>query len=174
MDLALLVLRVTVGLLVAAHGAQKLFGWFGGGGLQGTSKFMASLGFRPALGWTAIGSIAEFAGGLLLALGLFSPLGSLGVGSAMAIAITKIHWPKLWASNGGFEYPLVNLAVAVAVGIVGPGAYALDRVWGTSLPSVISQPLLGLVALGYLVGMASSAAIKNASSGTRSSEARGR
>ena len=80
MDVALLVLRVTVGLLVAAHGAQKLFGWFGGGGLRGTSKFMASLGFRPAVGWTAIGSLAEFAGGLLLALGLFSPLGSIGVG----------------------------------------------------------------------------------------------
>jgi putative oxidoreductase len=173
-DIALVTLRLVVGLLVAGHGVQKLFGWFGGHGLATTSRFLESMGFRPASAWALLGAAAETAGGVLFAVGLFSPLGSIGIGAAMAIAITKIHWPKLWASNGGFEYPLVNLAVAVAVGIVGPGAYALDRVWGTSLPSVIVQPLLGLVALGYLVGMASSAAIKRATSGSRSSEARAR
>ncbi|HLJ61509.1 MAG TPA: DoxX family protein [bacterium] len=174
MDIALVILRLVVGLLVAGHGAQKLFGWFGGYGLATTSKFLESIGFRPASAWALLGAAAEAVGGVLFAVGLFSPLGSIGIGAAMAIAITKVHWPKLWASNGGLEYPLVNLAVAVAVGIVGPGAYALDRVWGTSLPSVISQPFLGLVALGYLIGMVSSAATKRASAATRSPDARAR
>jgi len=156
MDAALLVLRVTIGLLVAAHGAQKLFGWFGGGGLGETSKFMASLGFRRAFGWTVIGALAEFAGGLLLALGLFSPLGSLGVGAAMAIAVTRIHWPKLWAQQHGFEYALVLLAVAVAVGLTGPGAYSLDAVWGTALPVPLRGVALAITAVGYLAAMVSS------------------
>lgn len=156
MDAALLVLRVTVGLLVAAHGAQKLFGWFGGGGLAAASKMMASLGFRPAVGWTALGSLSELVGGILLALGLFSPLGSLGVGAAMAIAITKIHWPKLWATQHGFEYALVIFAAALALGLTGPGAYSLDAAWGTALPQHLRGFALAITVLGYLAAMVSS------------------
>lgn len=158
MDVALLVVRVTVGLLVAAHGAQKLFGWFGGGGLARSSTMMASAGFRPAFGWTLTGALAEFAGGLLLAYGLFSPLGSLGIGAAMAIAVTKIHWPKLWAQQHGFEYALVILAAAVAVGLAGPGAYSLDAAWGTALPDRLRGIALAITALGYLAAMVSSMA----------------
>lgn len=158
MDLALVILRVTVGLLVASHGAQKLFGVFGGHGLKGTSGWLHSQGFRPALLWAVLGGAAEFGGGLLFALGLLSPLGSLGIGAAMLIAITKVHWPKLWVAEGGLEYPLVILSVALAVGIAGPGAFSLDARWGTGVPPVGALIAIVLVALGYLVGMITSAA----------------
>jgi putative oxidoreductase len=158
MDTALLVLRFAVGVLVAGHGAQKLFGWFGGRGLGAMSGMLASKGFRPASAWALTGALAEFGGGLLLALGLFSPLGAIGVGSAMLTAITKVHWPKLWAAEGGFEFPLTNLAVAVAVGIAGPGAYSLDAAWGTSLSPAVSRIAVALALVGYLVGMITSAA----------------
>jgi len=158
MDSALLIVRITVGLLIAGHGAQKLFGWFGGHGLRGTSGWLASQGFRPATLWAILGGASEFGGGLLFALGLFSPLGAIGIGASMLTAITKLHWPKLWVTNGGFEYPLVILAVAVAVGIAGPGALALDPVLGTSLPSSLAVIAVVLVALGYLAGMIISSA----------------
>jgi putative oxidoreductase len=158
MDLALVILRVTVGLLIASHGAQKLFGAFGGPGLHGASGFLHTLGFRPARLWAFVGSASEFAGGLLFALGLLSPLGSLGIAAAMLIAVTKIHWPKLWATQGGFEYPLVILSVALAVGISGPGGYSLDAWRGTGLPPAAALIAIVLTALGYLVGMITSAA----------------
>ncbi len=168
MDTALVILRLTVGLLIAGHGSQKLFGWFGGFGLKGTSGYLASQGFRPALPWTLLGATAEFAGGLLFALGLFSPLGAIGIGAAMLTAITKFHWPKVWAAAGGFEYPLTILAVAASVGFAGPGAYSLDAAWGTSLPAVVSRIILGLAALGYLAGMTMTT--RNATSTDRSTE----
>ncbi len=158
MDTALLILRLVVGLLVAGHGAQKLFGWFGGRGLGAMSGVLASKGFRPAPVWALIGALAEFGGGLLFALGLLNPLGAVGVGSAMLTAVTKIHWPKVWAAEGGLEFPLTNFAVAVGVGIAGPGAYSLDAAWGTSLPPAASRLVVALALLGYLVGMITSAA----------------
>lgn len=157
MDLALVILRVMVGLLIASHGAQKLFGAFGGYGLKGTSGWLHAQGFRPGHIWALLGGGAEFGGGLLFALGFLSPLGSLGIGVAMLIAITKVHWPKVWASEGGFEYPLVMLSVAVAVGIAGPGAFSLDAWWGTGLPPAAALIAIVLTALGYLVGMVTSA-----------------
>ena len=157
MDLALLILRVVVGLLVAGHGAQKLFGAFGGPGLHGAGGMLHSKGFRPGRLWAFIGSSAEFGGGLLLALGLLSPLGSVGVASSMLVAITKVHWPKVWVTEGGFEYPLVILAAVVALGIAGPGAYSLDGWLGISLPRAVSLVVIVLAALGYLIGMTISA-----------------
>ncbi len=158
MDLALLVLRVVVGLLIASHGAMKLFGAFGGPGLHGTSGWLHSAGFRPARLWALVASGAEFGGGLLFALGLLSPLGSVGIAAAMLTAITKIHWPKVWATEGGFEYPLVMLAVALAVGIAGPGAFSLDAWLGVLVPPAGSLAAIVLAALGYLVGIAMSTA----------------
>ena len=158
MDLALVILRATVGLLVASHGAQKLFGVFRGHGLKGTSGWLHAQGFRPALLWAFLAGAAEFGGGLLFVLGLLSPLGSLGIGAAMLVAITKAHWPKLWAAEGGFEYPLVILSVVLAVGIAGPGAFSLDAWWGTALPPAVALIATVLAALGYVVGMITSAA----------------
>jgi len=157
MDATLLILRLTVGLIIAAHGAQKLFGWFGGHGVRGTSEWLASQGFRPPILWGVLGGLSEFGGGLLFALGLFSPLGSIGIGASMLVVITKIHWPKFWGTEGGFEYPLVNFAAAIAVGIAGPGSLSLDALWGTLLPSTISLIAALLVALGYVTGMVISA-----------------
>jgi putative oxidoreductase len=153
MDLALLLLRLVAGLLLAGHGAQKLFGWFGGTGLARTRAHLASLGFRPASMWAVIGAGSELTGGLLLALGLASPLGSIMAAAAMAVAITKMHWPKLWAQDHGYEYALVLFVVAVAVGIAGPGAYSLDAVLGTALPHAAAGALVLAAAVGYLVGM---------------------
>lgn len=157
MDLALLMLRVVVGLLVASHGAQKLFGTFGGPGLHGASGFLHAQGFRPARLWAFMGSASEFVGGLLFALGLLNPLGSIGIAAAMLVAITKIHWPKVWVSQGGFEYALVMLTAAVAVGIAGPGAFSLDAWLGISVPPAVSLVVVVLAALGYLIGMVISA-----------------
>jgi putative oxidoreductase len=158
MDAALLIFRLVVGLLLAGHGAQKLFGVWGGQGLRGMSAFLHARGFRPAFAWAALGGLAEFGGGLLFAAGLFTPLGSIGIGAAMLMAIARVHWPKVWASEGGFEYPLVVLAVAVGVGIAGPGALALDARLGTALPPVASALVMVVAGVGYLIGMVASAA----------------
>jgi putative oxidoreductase len=142
MDIALLVLRVVVGLLLIGHGTQKLFGWFGGYGLAGFGGSLGKMGFRPAGLWALSGGLAETGGGLLLALGLLNPLGSLGIVASMLVATFSVHWGKgLFATTGGPELPIINIAVAAAVAIAGPGRYALDSWLGISLP----EPVTGLV-----------------------------
>src|SRR4051794_12888368 len=106
--IGLLVLRLVVGGVVAAHGAQKLFGWWGGPGFAGTVKMTgAHLRLRPATGWAVMAVLSEFGGGVLLALGLLSPLGALGIIAAMLMAALIAHWPRFWATKQGMEYPLV-------------------------------------------------------------------
>ena len=157
MNLALLILRLTVGLLMMGHGSQKLFGLFGGHGLRGFGGWLGSLGYLPAMAWAVAGVAADVIGGLLFALGFLSPLGTIGIGAAMLTAITKAHWPKLWSQNGGFEYPLVLLVVAVAVGISGPGAYSLDALLGTGLPPSLAAIIAAAAVVGYLYGVIHSA-----------------
>lgn len=151
LDLALLILRAVVGLLFVGHGAQKLFGWFGGEGLVRTGAWMESLGLRPGRVWALAAGLAEFAGGALLALGLLTPVAAVLLTPVMAAATVLVHARHgLWVQNGGFEYPLVNAAVAVAVGLAGPGAYAVDPHLGVSLPA---QPVvLSGLALALVVG----------------------
>jgi len=157
MDLAVLILRVVVGLLVAGHGAQKLFGWFGGHGVTGFAGALASMGYRPSRLWAWLGGLAEVGGGVLFALGVFSPLGTLGITASMLTAIAKVHWPKVWATQGGLELPFTNLVVAIAVSIAGPGAYSLDAVLGTGLPSTVAMVLAIVTVVGWLAGVTLSA-----------------
>ncbi len=145
-DWGLLLVRVIVGGLLAGHGAQKLFGWFGGYGFSGTRDFFGGvLRLRPAGFWTALAIAAELGGGLLFALGLLNPLGALGIVGAMLMALILAHWPRLWVTENGIEYPLVLLTVALAIAITGPGAYSLDAALGLTLPAPATL-LVGLAA----------------------------
>lgn len=152
-DTGLLVVRVIIGILFIGHGAQKLFGWFGGPGLVGTAGWLGSIGLRPARFWALAGALSEFGGGLLFLLGLLNPLGALGISAAMLTAIITVHWHKgFWNSNGGIEFPLVNLATALGVALIGPGAYSLDAALGFALPHPLTAVIgFVLVGLGELV-----------------------
>jgi putative oxidoreductase len=144
MDVALLVLRLVVGLYLFGHGAQKLFGWFGGYGLAGTEGFITKLRFRPARLWTINAALTETVGGLLLVLGFLNPIGSLLIIAAMATAIFSVHLGKGWFNTGGGpELPITNIAGAIAVGLAGAGRYSLDSWFGISLP----EPAVGIVGL---------------------------
>src|SRR4051794_17755468 len=108
MNIALLLIRIAVGGTVAVHGAQKLFGWFGGHGMAGTAGFLESLRFHPGrtFGWLLGGT--ELFGGLALALGWLTPLAGAGVAGVMLTAVAVVHWDKgFFNMNGGYEFPLV-------------------------------------------------------------------
>ena len=144
MSIGLLLLRVIVGGLFVGHGTQKLFGWFGGHGLDGTGAWMESLGFRRGRVWAAIGGLAESLGGLLLALGFLTPLAAAAIVGVMTTATMAVHLRNgVWNTNGGYELPLVYAAAATAIAFMGPGAYSVDRLIGLSIEPVTS----GLVAL---------------------------
>jgi putative oxidoreductase len=130
MSYGLLVLRVVVGGTMFGHGAQKLFGWFGGPGRDGTAGFLGQLGFRAPLLFGLVAGLAE-SGGLFFAAGLLTPLAALGIAIVMLNAIGSVHWSKgFWNGNGGIEFPLTLLTVAVAVAATGPGRFSLDRAIG--------------------------------------------
>ncbi len=141
----LLILRLALGLTFMGHGSQKLFGAFGGGGLAGTAGMMTHMGLRLPRFWALVVALSEFGGGLLVALGLLYPLGSLAIIAVMLVAILQVHGPKgFWNTKGGFEFPLLNLLTALALALIGPGAYALDPELGISLPEPLTL-LAGLV-----------------------------
>lgn len=128
MNLGLFVLRLVVGLLLAGHGAQKLFGWFGGHGPQGTAGFFDRLGLKPGHLQARAAGIMEFAGGILLALGLLTPFAAMAAIAVMTAAVITVHGSKgPWATDGGYEYNAVIAAVAFALASVGAGAWSLDR-----------------------------------------------
>lgn len=131
MDIGILIARLVVGLIMAAHGAQKAFGWFGGYGLDGTGKFLEGLGFRPGKLFAAAAAYTELLGGLLIAGGLFGPIGPALMLSVMIVAAVTVHSGHgLFAQSGGFELPLLYGAVAVALALTGPGRLSLDAVLG--------------------------------------------
>ncbi|MBP3964585.1 DoxX family protein [Paenibacillus lignilyticus] len=125
--LGLLIIRVVIGLLFIGHGAQKLFGWFGGYGPKGTGGWMESIGMKPGVLMAVLAGLMEFVGGALFAAGLFTPLAAALIALTMLGAIVKVHGKNgLWVTANGYEYPLVALAVVVGVAFAGAGSYSLD------------------------------------------------
>ena len=149
-NLAALILRAVLGLLLAGHGAQKLFGWFNGPGLEGTSGFLETLGLRPGRPWAYLAGLSEFGGGVLTLLGFLNPLGPLGVIGSMAMAWATAHRGQpIWVTEGGAELPLINITTSTALILNGAGKYSLDRALGIRLPGWLVP--LGLVAIALSV-----------------------
>ncbi|HEX6548643.1 MAG TPA: DoxX family protein [Candidatus Dormibacteraeota bacterium] len=158
-DLALLILRIVVGAYLFAHGAQKLFGWFGGGGLAGTTAMTGALRFRPARAWAVIAGLSE-ATGAMLVLGFLTPLAAASTASAMLTATFSAHLRKGWFNTkGGPELPITNLAVVAAVALLGPGRISLDYVLGFSFPEPVTVVVLAVL---VVVGVAGAFALRRA------------
>ena len=128
LSLGLLLVRVVIGLIMAAHGAQKLLGWFGGYGLRGTGEFFVQLGFQPGPAFAAAASISEIVSGLLVAFGFLGPIGPALMISVMIVAAMTVHWDHgLFASNNGIELPLLYGIAALGLALTGFGQYSLDN-----------------------------------------------
>jgi putative oxidoreductase len=148
-NLGLLLIRLIFGLLMAGHGAQKLFGWFGGHGLTGTGGFFEQLGFRPGRHFAAAASLSEFIGGLLFAAGFLGPIAPALILAVMLVASISVHWRNgVFASTNGVEIPLLYAATAVGVALIGFGSYSLDAALGLG-----SFWTGGLIALALGVGV---------------------
>jgi putative oxidoreductase len=153
MDTGLLIARLVFGALLVGHGTQKLFGWFGGHGLDGTGGFFHSLGFRPGKPMAAVAGLSEAGGGLLLALGLLTPLAGAAVVGTLLVA-ASVHFDNgVWATKGGYETALLYGILAAAIAISGPGSVSLDRALG--IDDTWSVGLgIAAIALGLLSGAA--------------------
>ncbi|TCO62759.1 DoxX family protein [Actinocrispum wychmicini] len=143
MDAGLLVIRIVVGLVMAYHGTEKLFGWWGGEGIAGAADFFGRQGYRPPRLMAAVAGLTETAGGLSLATGFLTPLGVAAlVGTFVNILV--LHLPNgLARRKNGFEYELVLLAATCGTGLAGPGSFALDRLLGLDF-----APVWGIAAVG--------------------------
>lgn len=150
-DIGLLTLRAVTGGLMVGHGAQKLFGSFGGPGIHGTAGWLESMELRPGHRWAALAGGSEFTGGLLTAVGLGGPLGPITMLGPMGMAIGKAHWGKpIWVTQGGAELPLTNVAVAIALMLAGSGQFSLDQALGIRVP----KALAAVAFVGTLAGVA--------------------
>lgn len=151
-ELGLLLLRLAIGGVVLAHGLQK-FGQLGGPGLQGVAGFFGGLGFRPAPAWATLVALVETVGAALLILGLLTPLAGLLIAADLLVAIVVAHWPRFWSQDGGLEFPLPLAAGALALALVGPGAWSLDAALGFRLADEPLLVLMVVVALGALLAI---------------------
>ena len=159
MEAGLLLLRLALGLSVAAHGAQKLFAVFGGHGLAGTAQFLDALRFRPGRAHAWLLALAEFGGGLLLALGWLTPLGAAAVLGVMVAAIVAVHASKgFFVSQGGVEHPLLIGAVAAGLALTGPGDLSVDAALGWALHGTdwgLAAVAAGVLAAAAVLGLRS-------------------
>lgn len=134
LDLGFLIARLVIGLLIAAHGTQKLFGWFGGHGLKATGEFFGNLGFQPGRLYATSAGLGELVGGLLIALGFLGPVGPAILLAVMIVAAISVHWRNgLFATSNGIELPLLYGTAAVRFALAGPGRYSLDSLLGTHI-----------------------------------------
>lgn len=155
MNVGLLIVRVIVGAVLFGHGAQKLFGWFGGYGLKGTGGFFESLGYRPGRIMALAAGLGE-AAGALLALGLLTPLGAAAAVGVMLNAIVAVHWEKgFWNTAGGIEFPLVLACVSAGLGFSGPGRYSVDHLLGIAWSPWwgVAAVAVGLVSAAVVLGL---------------------
>ncbi|MGE4273973.1 MAG: DoxX family protein [Desulfitobacterium sp.] len=128
LDLGLLLIRLAFGISIAIHGCQKLFGWFGGHGIKGTSQFFESIGFKPALPFVVMAGLGELLGGLLFAAGVFMPLASLLIIGTMIVAIVRVTFKNGYdITKGGYEYSLAIIAATLGIFLTGPGEYVLYK-----------------------------------------------
>ena len=172
MDLGILLLRVTIGLAFAAHGAQKVFGWFGGYGPDGTGQFMEALGFRPGRRHALAAGYVELVSGLLLAVGFVTPLAAALIASVMVVAAATVHWKNgFFAQNGGYELNLLFGAAAIGVAFTGAGALSIDALlgnaqsglgWGLGAVIVAVLAAIGQLAQRHVDTPARDAATSNA------------
>jgi putative oxidoreductase len=131
MGIGILILRLVAGLTLAAHGTQKLFGWFGGYGLTGTGGFLEQLGFVPGKRNALFAGLGEAVGGLLLALGFATPLAAALIIAVMTVATVSVHLKHgFFNHNQGYEYPMTLAVIAVSIAFTGPGPFSLDAVLG--------------------------------------------
>jgi putative oxidoreductase len=144
-SVGLLIARLVFGLLMAAHGTQKLLGWFGGHGLAGTAGFFDSIGFRPGRFFATLAASTEVLSGILVATGFLGPVGPALMISVMIVAAVSMHWKNgVFAANNGIEVPLLYGVVAATLLLTGPGLYSLDAMLGLG---ILSTPALQLAAL---------------------------
>jgi len=152
--LALLIGRLVLGLIMAAHGSQKLFGWFGGHGLHTTGEFFVQLGFRPGRLFATAAAVGEVVSGLLVALGFLGPIGPALMISLMIVAAVSVHWKHgLFAMSNGIELPLLYATGALGLALIGPGIYSLDTALGLT-PLWTPKLEWAAIAVGIVGGLA--------------------
>lgn len=154
-DVGVLLIRLVVGLLLAGHGAQKLFGWFGGSGQAETGRQFSAMGYRAGRAMAVLAGLSELGAGLALASGMATPLAAAAVVGVMVNAAVAAHGNNgLWAQDGGYEYALVTAAVAVGVAADGSGAFSIDSMvgfdetgWSWGLGAVVFGVVAALIVL---------------------------
>jgi len=156
MAFGLLILRLVLGLTMAAHGAQKAFGLFGGYGLEGTGGWLESLGFRPGAVHARVVAASELVGGLLLAVGLLTPFGAAAIIGVMLVAIATVHLKSgFFNTEGGYEFNLLLATAAATLAFTGPGRFSIDSALGFDMGSIaMGFTAIALGVLGAIVTLA--------------------
>lgn len=124
-SMAVFLLRIILGVIFIAHGGQKVFGWFGGGGLEGTAAFFGNIGIPVFFAY--IVAFVEFFGGLFVLFGFFTRVSALAISMVMLVAVFHVHLPNFFVNNGGVEFPLTLFFVALVIVLLGPGVYSIDN-----------------------------------------------
>ncbi len=155
MDAGLLAARLVLGALMAAHGAQKLFGWFGGYGIEGTGAYFEQIGFRPGRRFAAAASVTELMSGVLVGAGFLGPVGPALMLSVMIVAAVSVHWRHgVFATTNGIEVPLLYATGAAALALTGPGRYSIDYWLGFGAwPPELVWIALVIAVLGAVVNL---------------------